>query len=357
MVQNPASRISDVFRLLNIESKEDRELALNLPQLKLSFRSKRDILESEVPKNVLSKVSTFSKTYLSLSSDEIIDSQLVDIRNKIGSNRDYRAVAKVIRTFLDISDSTPFDYSQFDYAFKKYGINLFFVPFSSFGFFSQENTLRALTANKANNYLVLCDSDRTLDEIMFDATHELVHIFTGTVGEIPNDEVEKFVDLVAEELIYPESFLTKEFPFLLEDGKRATPDLFLKHNFRKLIESSTYIAPRGIAKTLITLGLISENQKVYTWMHDEEHEHYLKFYGKSLSKIGQIDFDFTDTFKYEDFVKNIVLNNIKKYPLFYLLARSLVRNKITHKAFADIFGMDYGDVDELKKELSKIDTL
>ena len=176
-------------------------------------------------------------------------------------------------------------------------------------------------------------------------------MLTGLVGGKRCKEEENFIDLITEELIYPEAFLLREFPFLKEKS-RVTPEKFLKHNFRELIRSYGFFAPKGVARALVSRGYLKENHKAFIWMHGEEHENFLKFFGKSLSDFGKMNIDFTDSYEFQNFIEGNVLSDIKKYPLFFDLMKGLIKGNITPRAFASIFDMDSGDVDELKKDLS-----
>jgi hypothetical protein len=86
-------------------------------------------------------------------------------------------------------------------------------------------------------------------------------------------------------------------------------------------------------------------------MHGEEHENFLKVFGRSMSEIGKMNFDFTDSYEFQKFIENVVLSEIKNYPLFVYLIKGLVEGNITPRTFASIFDMDSGDVDEMRKEL------
>ncbi|HXH75715.1 MAG TPA: hypothetical protein VNJ08_12150 [Bacteriovoracaceae bacterium] len=347
----PNSRIDEVFSKLKIESEEEIESALNLPKLEVCYRAKKkDLLEKDVPIEVQSNIKRFSKVYLGLKGDEKVSSDVSEIRIRIGDNRNVVEVASIIRDFLDLTERNPFNINSINYILEKYGINVFFIPFDSFKFCIEGaiNPL-AFTAQKNNQYLVLCDSNRTFDEIYFDLTHELIHIFTGLVNSKTSQELEDFIDAVAEELVYPKKFLQREFPFLAQVEKgRITPQNFLDNNLRKMVQTSSFMSPRGISKRLLSLGLLNDRQAAYHWLYETEHNFYLKHFGTPLTVTGRMDIDFSDAEAVMSFMNDYVMKDQAKYPLFIEFYNGLVQGRITVRAFGEVFGIDSGEADEMR---------
>lgn len=344
----PAAKLQDVFDKLDITTEDDVETALNIPKVEVCFRAKKDIPDSEVSPEVKAKVKKFSKIFFGLKKREKSTEEILKIRKDIGENRNVDVVANIIRAHLDLTNKSPLNLQSVMYILEKFGIYFYFIPFESFSFCdSSKFKTRALTAKRENQYLVLCDSSRTWDEAFFDFIHELVHIFTGIVS-LSSDEIEDFIDKVTEELIYPKEFLLREFPFIANPEVRITDKLFIDHNFYEIIDNHEFMAPRGIAKRLESMGVLKGRTKVRDWMFELEHSRFLKFNGSSISSSGKMDIDFSDTEEFENFIENYVLSDYKKYLLFYELIQGLCQNQITIRAFSEIFGLDAGEVDELR---------
>jgi hypothetical protein len=70
--------------------------------------------------------------------------------------------------------------------------------------------------------------------------------------------------------------------------------------------------------------------------------------------MGQMNFNFEDSFEFEKFYDEVVESNPNRYPLFVSLRDALVEKRISPRAFANLFNMDSGDVDELRVKWSKI---
>ena len=206
----PSKRIHDVINRLEIFKKEEQERLLGLPVIQTSYRAKyKDIDENLVSENIRKNTKFLSRTFFSITSGCGKGEGLKTLRAEIGENRDPYYVATLIRKSLDITNTTPFDFGAVNYILEKFGINVFLIPFSAFGLENggEENRPLAFTSRLGDLYLVVCDSNRTMDEASFDLTHELVHIFTGLIGGNVTSEDECFIDHVTEELIYPRLFI------------------------------------------------------------------------------------------------------------------------------------------------------
>lgn len=348
----PSRRINEVLGKLNIQSEKERCLALGLPLLETSYRAKfKDLDESEVPPAIQENTRFISKIFFSLISDYPKTSSLESLWSEIGAKRDPYYVATLIRKAVDITDTTPFDFGAVNYILEKYGINVFLVPFGAFNLRNDgdENRPLAFTSRFGDQYFILCDSDRTMDEVAFDLTHELVHIFTALIGGSINRDDEDFIDHVTEELIYPKLFIEREMGEIFRK-KRISKEDFLKNGFRKMIANYDFFAPRGVARTLRRLDHLNSRQPVFHWMNYEEHEYYLTHVVSSVSKSGNMDFDFSDVYELETFIEDRVIKDPRKYPLFYQLCKGLAEKKLTPRAFSKIFGIDSGEADELGSE-------
>jgi hypothetical protein len=183
----------------------------------------------------------------------------------------------------------------------------------------------------------------------FDAAHELVHILTNKMTEDDKD-VEKWVDKVTEQLIYPPALLENEFPIIKVKKPLKDKDF----NFEKLkafIYDYEMMSVRGLAKALVSYGYINEDLQVYTWLYESLHAKLPKRTG---TRMGQMNFNFEDSFEFEKFYDEVVESNPNRYPLFVSLRDALVEKRISPRAFANLFNMDSGDVDELRVKWSKI---
>lgn len=346
----PSKRITDVLGLLGISTEDDISRLLGLPTIETSYRARyRDLTENLVNDSVKDNTKFLSKTFFSLFKKKK-KNDIQDLVSKINGSRDAYLVANFIRQKIDITDSTPLDCRSINYILEKFGINVFFIPFDSFGLKvgEDENQPLAFTSRLGTDYLVICDSDRTYDEANFDLAHELVHVFTGLLGDTVSHDDEKFIDRVTEELVYPKLFIEREMGSVLR-SKKVTKRSLIDNGFRHMIASYDFFAPRGIAKTLFNLEILSKDQPVYKWMINEEHDFFLKHHGETLSQYGRMDFEFSDSYLLEDFINKRVISSPKKYPFFYVLCRELVNCNITPRAFSKIFGVDSGEADELRK--------
>ena len=347
----PSSRISEVLSKLEIFDESEIDIALGLPVVQTSYRAKyKDLSESEVDNTVKLNTKYLSKTFFALTSAYQTSETLESLWKDIGERRDPYYVASLIRKIVDITDTTPFNFTAVNYTLEKFGINTFTIPFKSFGLSvgDGENRALAFTSKLESRYFVVCDSDRTMDEAAFDLTHELVHIFTGLIGDKISRDDEAFIDHVTEELIYPKLFIERELGPIFSK-KRVSKEDFINRGFRKMISNYEFFAPRGLARTLERLEHLGNRQAAYNWMHDEEHAFYLKHVGKTLTESGSMQIDFSDAYELEDFINNFVESNPRKYPLFYNLCQGLVDSNITPRSFSKLFGIDAGEADELKK--------
>lgn len=345
----PQSRLDSFFEALEVTSQEEIEKIFNIPPFQICYRTSKVTQEKEIDDSIRQRASMIGKVFLAIGNKKPESELLLSIRNSLKEITDPYEAARKIREHFDVNEKTPFviNSSPITYILRNCHINVLCLPFSSLGVNSKGgvNPL-AFTAVKNNQYFVLCDSNRTLDENAFDSTHELVHILTGKLHE--NDRtLETFIDRVAEELVYPKAFLEREFPFIV-DKKILKQDDFNITKLESLFGNYSTMSPRGLAKTLVNLGHIKKNLDVYSWLHDEYHDDFCKRFGFTATSIGKMNFDFSDSYAFEEFMNRFVEADPFRYPLFVDLKKALVEDRITHRAFADLFLMDSGDVDELR---------
>lgn len=343
----PQNRLKDVLNSLNISNPDELERFYNIPQIQTCFRASKAGQEKAINKEIKERAQFVAKIFLNIHDTKPTSNLLDTLRSNLKGKTDPEEIAQIIRSHFDLTDRSPFVIDQMYFFLQGCGVNKFYLPFQNLGLIPSEGVKPlAFTSYRSGEFLVICDSDRTLDEMNFDSTHELVHILTGNLSE-DDIKTEKWVDSITEQLIYPKPFLLKEFPFLKQDKVIKIKD-FDQKKLMSLFLNYSSMSPRGFAKALASYGYITPDLDVYKWLHDK----YINP-NPTGSKIGRMDFDFKDSFALEQFYSEVVDREHKRFPLFADLRQALVDERVTPRTFAQLFQMDSGDADELRKVWKK----
>jgi hypothetical protein len=341
----PQARLLQVLELLKVTNDDERDKLFNVPKVSVCYRASKTAQENAIKPHIKSRAAWVAKIFLAIHDNKPTSDLLNTLRSELQNQTDVKDVVSVIRRNFGLTEITPFVIDQSYFFLQSCGVNRFYLPFKKLGL-NDPNGVNplAFTAHRNNEFFVLCDSERSLDSMNFDSTHELVHILTGNMKEDDAD-IEKWVDLITEELIYPKALLLKEFPFLISDK----PTKIREFNLRKLnnlFNNYLSMSPRGFAKALVSYGFINKDHVVFKWFTEILHKQFARPTG---SVYGKMDFDFSDSYELETFYSKIVDTNPSLYPLFTDLRSALTNNQISVKNFSELFFLDSGDVDELRK--------
>lgn len=342
----PQNRLGTLFDLLKIHTEEDKDRLFNIPSIEICYRASKAGQEKAINPEIKQRANWIAKIFLAIHNNKPTSDLLNTLRQELKGKTDTIEIAQIIRKHFALSDQSPFVIDEKYYFLQNCGVNRFYLPFRYIGLTPKEGevTPLAFTAHKNGEFFVLCDSDRSFDEMNFDSTHELIHILTGNMNE-DDLSIEKWVDSIVEELIYPKAFLEKEFPFLKQDKTIKIKD-FNVNKLKNLFDNCLSMSPRGFARALASYDYINKDLEVYSWLHDKLQEDWRRPTG---SKIGKMNFDFSDYEKLQEFYANVVDNDARTYPLFNDLRDALIQNRMSPRTFGEIFSLDAGEVDELRK--------
>ncbi|MEQ1722909.1 MAG: hypothetical protein ABL930_07010, partial [Pseudobdellovibrio sp.] len=276
---------------------------------------------------------------------------LESLRGKIkSSKKDFTKIAQHIREHFEFSSYRPLTYEILNDIYDRIKVRTYFLPFSSIKLNTGNDTEQtAILFTKNELHAVLVNSDRTIDEAHFDKIHELLHICFGNI-DMDNDSLEKLIDKVCGELIYPKTYIIEKFFDGDANSKPIKEKQVISKKFNLEARDNMFIlSPKGLARAMRDADLATTNSELYKYIYTELHELYRKE-AINYSMLGKMDFDFSNRDQIMNFYKDIEENTFgARYPLFEKLKCDLLSEKLSANDFADTFGLKLSDAMIIKK--------
>lgn len=260
-------------------------------------------------------------------------------------------VIKAIRSAIGIDEKTPLGFDQIRSLFELSRFTLAKAPFRLIGISEDQGTkIRGIGVEKGRSYLIVHDLERPSHSSIFTIVHELIHMFTKTVGKKDN-QTEEIINYIAAELIYPQEYLREKMPRLFnrEKGKNATLSLLDLDKVCNMFAAQPHYSSKAVARALVDNGVIKKNGRVYNFFCKDESESF-----QQRKDLGVYNFDHYDFDQVLDFYKNYVISNPTKYIFYFLPLRSLHRGKISFESFGAVFNFDSEDSRDFYQEVKPL---
>jgi hypothetical protein len=346
-----ASQIVDHFKLGSVEIDQ----LLGITPLKVEFRTRRGEHLNDI--NVSESIKVRTQTVFERFFDTDQKKGTYDLSNLCKAilevKDDFFQIAVSIRKEFTIPDYRPLGSDDLFALQARIGVKSLYLPFRQIGLktnqIGDDYGQTAVLFNKGDSYSILIDSDRTVDEAHFDKTHEMLHVIFGHIFK-QSIELEKQIDQISGELIYPRRFIVEQFFNNDVSSKPVKNKEFLRSKFYELTRSLRHIlSPRGVARAMRDVDLTTRNSELFEFFFSELHA---EFREKSVtySSYGNMNFDFSNREKLQEFYETVVekIENAGFYPLFSKLKNDLMSGVIQPSDFADTFNLKHSDALILK---------
>lgn len=340
-------RIFDIINLLELSEDESDKL-LDVAPTQVSFR-RNDMSASEIV--TYERAKGIADTFFKINGSQYGVKEFLSIATEQKLSVDL--ISDFIRTnLLDLKSDEPASLQNVVAQLKKHSINIFFVPFQKLGLTEQHHSREvAFFVRKGSRAIIFADTERTLDQSLFDICHELAHLVINQPSS-HDSKVEELCNCVAEALIYPRDFFTKNAVPCTQllsnldansfnDYYELVYDLYQKFDW----------CPKGLSIALKNYGYIKEGSI--------EEIFLLEFNNQYKEETRTID---------QDYFAELNLNNLDSLIEFY--EKHVNRKKDFYKPFVEIknaaiFGrlsarrlsevlcIDSGDADEIIKIWTK----
>ena len=332
-------RFFDIINALELTEQEVDRL-LNVPQVSVVFRK---IGGTQSEQTIKEKSKDLADTFFKIDgSAYVVKGNLLSIK----AQTDPIEVANHIRRILGIEKNEPAILSEVLVELKKNNINVFFVPFEKIGItlptIQTSHKEVAFTAIKGDKKIIFVDTKRTRDESNFDVCHELAHIVLDHT--VTNDDEEKFCNKIAQELVYPATFLNERKSDLniFLNARNPWPSVVSKFNH---FYSEYDWSPKGLALALKDNSLIKKDS--------HEFNRLMKLHSLIKPKIKMIDdhyfkgFDANDFDKLTTFFGETIFKDKEVYKPFVEIKDAALSGRLSSRKFAELLNIDSGDADEL----------
>ncbi len=333
-------RFLDIINSLDLSEDEVDEL-FNNPKISVLFRK---VGGTSTEASIKARSEDLANTFFKIDGSGYTTKESllpiktpqnpIDVANHIRKN------------ILCLEKNEPVILSEALSELKKYNINVFFVPFQKIGITlsSSQNSHKevAFTAIKGEKIIIFVDTNRTKDEANFDICHELAHIVLDHKNT--NEEEEKFCNKIAQELVYPSSFILEnkiEIEKFSNAKKFSWYDAVTQfNNFFAVFDWS----PKGLAIALKEKELIENNS--------HEYRRLMKMHSSGHSRINIDDLFFKffnpqDFNKIKIFFKETIFKDKDLFKPFIELKDAATSGRLSPRKLGEILNMDSGDADEL----------
>jgi transcriptional regulator with XRE-family HTH domain len=343
----PTKRVSDIVKFFSFTNGEV-DLLLGVDPLEFEYRT---VSGQEINKNRVSASIRFRTEiiYERFFTDHEQDNSydLSGLKAKIEkAGADFKAIADAFRAEFTIPNYRPLSYMDLKVLTDRLAVRSYYLPFKAIGLVVEgENKQSAILFNKNSKFVALLDSDRMVDEAHFDRIHELMHvIFNGIKHGLSESDHERLLDKITGELIYPSQYILERF-FNGDPQSRPIKDtgLLSQKFWEDTLNFDFSISPKGLAKAMVDSGFITQGADLYKYLVNDLHS---DFRSKciSISKLGAIDFDFSDRQALLDFYESINKPlESSRYPLFVKVKSDLLSGVLSVSDFADTFNLKLED--------------
>lgn len=335
--QIPSRLIWGLRRTLGLKS-EEMKILLMVPEFKVFFRRR---FLAEPPEETKNTAISWAKTFLDLSS---LHSSKKFVPVDYSEQEDPVFVADKIKSLLNIPERVTLD--TLISALREEGIEVAFVPFSLLNACGENAKAKedAFSVTDGKRSCIFVDTNLSRDKAPFVIAHELAHIFRSSKNI---DKIEeRFCNRIAGEIIYPRSFFDKYSSIIRSIIATNNLDrvISLIEEIKKDIGGEFW----GIVLHLKDLGFLKGGG----------------FFGK-LNQVGKArseskntihtnffqEFITSDFAKQKDFWLDPDLQSFPEYVFFNTIKNAIQLDKMTPRAFAEIFAMDLSIADEVASQL------
>lgn len=338
----PQDKFFDILDILDL-SEEDEETLLNLPKLKMVFRSKHLIKASDEGALMCEGIA---ESFLKLSGSAF---QVRDSIPVLQNPHTLETVVSTIRSVLSLDDSEPAYLNDSLERLRFHNVSTVFFPFDKIGIdVERQGREVAFTAMKDSKRVIFLDTNRQMDELLFDLIHELTHIVCGHDPETTTKEDEKFCNAVATEVIYPRLFFAKNPKLtstLVECSKYGYNQV--KEYIRTIVKDLDWSA-MGIALSLCRYEYFGRTNNSFKRLMGINGQ--FKKQSQNLDEMYFENFNTSDYDSMINFFKNDIYKNKDIYNGFIELKNGATYGHISPSRLAEILNLNKGDADELVKE-------
>ena len=325
-------------------SENEFDRLLGVPETKVYFR-KMGLDNSE--NNARIRAKELAETIFKIGDG----SYTVEKRFGAIQSTDCQQVAIRVREFLEVENDEPVSFSDVLKELSKFKFSIFFLPLEKLKLSiptTRSGSKRevAYSAQSKDQYLIVVDTARSKDQILFDICHELSHLALGHSEETTEEE-EKLCNLVAQELIYPRKLLEGR-PDLLDVFKSAARNTYeqIIQRYRALASDFDW-SPDGLSYALIEYGMIKKKSAENNILHSIKH--ITSNTRKPLDAVLFKDFNTEDFDLLKKFFDQEIFNNIEIYRPFIELRNAASFGNLSSRRLAEILSIDSGDAYELVK--------
>lgn len=333
-----ASRMFDIVDALSLSEPEIDHL-MGVPTTQIAFRTKG---LSEPEPDVKSRSISLAETFFKIDGSSYVVKD--GILTGIGESEPSKLVS-YIRGLLDIDADEPLRFEDLLLELKKYNVNVFFLPFKKLGL-SRTNSSRrevAFVARKGDRVIIFIDTQRTIDQAVWDICHELSHLIMHKNSDTPDEE--RICNLVAQELIYPAAFLKKhEDLFKVFQSARKYPAPIMNEIYHRLDREFDW-SPMGLALALKERGYIADSsfeEKRMMMLNSS-----LMKTRKNIDEIFFSNFDPTNSSKFDRFFGKDIQANKEIFKPLLEIRDAATFGKLSPRRLAEILMINSGDADEL----------
>ena len=340
------NRILDIVDALELSS-EETDTLLNIPATQVSFR-RNEMSETEL--EIYDKAKEIADTYLKINDSQYGVSDFLSLSTE--QNLPHTSIANHIRnSLLDLKPNEPASLLEVITQLKKYSINVFFLPFKKLGLTKDAHSREvAFFVRKGGRAIIFADTERTIDQSLFDICHELCHLVINRPSSYSN-KTEELCNQVAEELVYPREFFKK--------NEKCT-DLLRNLNIKNYKEYYELVfelyqkfdwCPKGLAKALTSYEYIKPNSTEETFLLE-----FNKIYKDENTTIDVEYFSEFNPSNYESvlsFYENHANRKKEFYKPFIEIKNAALFGKISSRKLSEVLNIDTGDADELVKHWTK----
>jgi Zn-dependent peptidase ImmA (M78 family) len=335
----PKGKLFSILSSLDLDEREE-DILLDRPKLQMVFRAKYKKTTSEENKRVF---SSFAETFMKLNGTSY---SLSEEFPRLAKPYSLKTIVGTLRNLLALKESEPAKLFEVLEKLKEFNVNTIFFPFNKLGLEIELSTKEvAFTAFKEEKIIIFLDANRTFDESLFDLLHELAHIICNHVPENTTKEDETLCNSVAQELIYPHLFFTKN-----EKLKEFFQNFSYVHINKvrevfKLLTKDFDWSPIGIALSFSTYGFIQRDSSQYRNLMSINKQ--LKENNKTITDLFFENLVTSDLEKLLTFFSSDIYKSKDIYKGFLELKNGATFGHLSPRWMSEIFNVNPGDMDEI----------
>lgn len=337
----PTDKIFSVLSTLDL-SEDQEDILLDRPKLQMVFRAKYKKATSEKNKQIF---SDFADVFMKLNGNTY---HLTEGFPRLAKPFNKKIVASTLRSLLGLKESEPAKLFEVLEKLKEFNVNVIFFPFNKLGLEIEASTKEvAFTAFKDEKVLIFLDANRTFDQSLFDLLHELTHIICNHVPEQTTKDDETFCNSVAQDLIYPQYFFTRNADLLKFFTSFLPSQMNTVREVIKFLTKDFDWSPIGIALSLSSYEYISKTGPQYKSLMAINNQ--LKENNKTISDLFFENFNPNDIDKFITFFSSDIYKSKDIYKGFLELKSGASFGHLSPSKLSELLMVNSGDMDEIVK--------